>query len=199
PLLWRFPVGTGYGTLQYVEPLYRTQNYYGYNADVFVDHAHNDYLEALVEGGIIRLAFTLGLVYFLMRYGFRALRRHANHSPGRLAFGALIAVTAVAIHSTVDFGTYTPAVTVLAAVVAAYLAGMSRTDPASPPGPESRNVVSLPIGGMGGVLGGVGLAILALLLFLHGYQWDRAARLRVAAGQAMGTKKSTPDPNLSLP
>ena len=52
-----FPVfGTGNGTFRYVEPLHRTSE-----VDVGIDYeyAHNDYLEALVEGGLVRLMVSL--------------------------------------------------------------------------------------------------------------------------------------------
>ena len=120
PLAAKFPVfGSGYGTLQYVEPIHRQIEYPGYQTTLVIDHAHNDYLEALVEGGVIRFALTCLLVYILINFGRRAMRRHEIRTPGRLAIGALIGVIALAAHSVVDFGTSTPAVACIAAVVAA--------------------------------------------------------------------------------
>src|SRR5205085_12586683 len=130
-------LGSGYGTLGYVEPLARRGNYIiGNNVTfLYVDHAHNDYLEALIEGGVPRLALTLGLVWFLVRFGHRALDRHGNRTPGLFAFGALVGVLAVAFHSLVDFGLFTPAVALLAAVVAAHLCSLSRSNAHEWPAP----------------------------------------------------------------
>ncbi|MFL5341739.1 MAG: O-antigen ligase family protein, partial [Gemmataceae bacterium] len=54
PLARRFPlVGTGNGTFAFVEPMTRDQPRTGV---MFVhEFAHNEYLEALIEGGVIRL------------------------------------------------------------------------------------------------------------------------------------------------
>ena len=58
PLVREFPVwGTGLGTFPYVEPLHRTADA---DRNMLNEHAHNDYLEALVEGGIPRLASESG-------------------------------------------------------------------------------------------------------------------------------------------
>src|SRR5581483_11459696 len=54
----KFPLfGCGYGTLWFVESAYRVQPYAVNPGDWGgIDHAHNDYVEALAEGGILRLA-----------------------------------------------------------------------------------------------------------------------------------------------
>ncbi|HET6575334.1 MAG TPA: O-antigen ligase family protein, partial [Fimbriiglobus sp.] len=64
--------GTGGGTFASVEPMVRT---HGGPRDRNV-YAHNEYLEALVEGGVVRLALTLALaVGVLVVVGRGALRR----------------------------------------------------------------------------------------------------------------------------
>jgi tetratricopeptide (TPR) repeat protein len=195
PLAWRFPMfGSGYGTLQYVEPLYRERDYAGYNnAAVFVDHAHNDYLEALIEGGIPRLLLTIGIVLFLFRYGRKAMKRHEIRTPGRLAFGALIGIAAVAVHSFVDFGLFTPAVAILATVTAAQLCGMARIDPSSPPTANSKNTIAIGLGGLGGAAAMAVFVLLALLLAGFGSRQARVQTLRVQAFQAL---KKIKDPEL---
>lgn len=193
PLGVRNPIlGTGYGTLPYVEPLFRTQDYAGYGPDVIVDHAHNDYLEAFVEGGFLRLAATVALVYFLIRLGRQAMKRHEVRSPGRMAVGALFGVIAVAAHSFVEFGLFTPAVTCLAVVLAAFLASMARSDPADLPTPRSENTLVAP--GVGGAaLAGFVLCALALILVRHGALLATEDRLRVNAFQALN-KYTPPNP-----
>jgi O-antigen ligase/tetratricopeptide (TPR) repeat protein len=200
PLAWRFPVfGTGYGTLQYAEPLYRETDYDGYTptaaptkVTVFVDHAHNDYLEAWIEGGFPRFVMTVATVALLLRYGRRAMKRHEIRTPGRMAFGALIGVAAVAVHNFVDFGLFTPAVAVLATVTAAQLCGMARSDPSQPPTAKSKHSIALSLGGWGGAAAMCVFILLALLLAGFGSRQARVHALRVQAFQAL-KKSQNPD------
>ena len=70
-LVREFPVwGTGLGTYQYVEPLYREDTADG---NLAYEFAHNDYLEALVEGGLIRLALTVLAVGLVFQLGWRSV------------------------------------------------------------------------------------------------------------------------------
>ncbi|MFL5328022.1 MAG: O-antigen ligase family protein [Gemmataceae bacterium] len=192
PLTYRFPIfGSGYGTLQYVEPLHRQTDYYGYNATVDIDHAHNDYLEAMVEGGIIRLALTVAIVFFLLNFGRKAMRRHETRTPGRLALGALVGIAALAVHSVVDFGITTPAVACMAAVVAAQLATMARSDPSEPASENSPNMVAFDLGGLGGVVAAVCLVVIAFLLAGQGSTISFVNQRRMAAYQAMHSANRT--------
>lgn len=195
PLTWRYPIfGTGYGTLQYVEPLYREKDYGGYNADVYVDHAHNDYLEAMVEGGIPRLVLTVAIVYFLLRYGRQALKRHEIRTPGRLAFGAMIGISAVAAHSLVDFGMFTPAVTVLVVVTAAQLCNAARSDPSTPPTDRSKHSITIASGLVPSVAALVVFVAIALVLIGFG---SRQAKVHAARIQAFNALKKSKDPDLA--
>src|SRR5262249_26158769 len=141
-----FPVlGSGYGTLIYVEPLERHSARLSqqYVAEVDVDHAHNDYLEALVQGRVGPLVPAVGLGGLVLALGYRALRRYANRTPGAWAFGGLVGVLALALHSFVDFSATTPAVACLATVLAAQLISLGRTDPTVPPSAAHMSVLTL--------------------------------------------------------
>ena len=50
--------GSGIGTFPHVYPVYRSLK-----SELFLSHAHNDYLELLVEGGII--SFVLATLFLL--------------------------------------------------------------------------------------------------------------------------------------
>jgi hypothetical protein len=122
-LVRQFPIwGTGYGTFQYVKPLYRTN---AADSGWAWEHAHNDYLEALVEGGVLRLILTLAAIALVFRLGCRALRIHRARSAAGLALGALLSFTTVVIHSFVDFGLHIAAVAVFAAVICAQSCGLA--------------------------------------------------------------------------
>jgi O-antigen ligase/tetratricopeptide (TPR) repeat protein len=94
-----FPVfGTGFGSYQYIYPRYRT-----ISGDAVLDHAHNDYIELLSNGGFIFL--ILG-VWFLFEVIFRSystfLKRHEMYS--RYIFIAgITGIIAILLHSITDF------------------------------------------------------------------------------------------------
>lgn len=183
--------GAGYGVIPYVEPQTRAPGQ-SLDRDLIVDHAHNDYLDALVEGGIIRFALTLLLVGLVFVSGFRAIRKYSNRTPGALATGAMIGFLAFAFHSFVDFGSATPAVAALATVVAAQLVSMARHDPTKPPSSGHARVVSLTLGPFSRLLVGVGALTVGGILVLHSWQIDRVYRLKAAAYRVV-QKQSFPD------
>src|SRR5205807_2307514 len=113
--------GTGYGTFEHVELVYRTgPAHKGW----VIEHAHNDYLEALVEGGPVRLLLSLAAILFVYRLGWRALRRHRGQATEGLVLGALLGFTTVVVHSAMDFGLHVPTIAAAAAVVAAHVAAL---------------------------------------------------------------------------
>src|SRR5262249_5532506 len=76
PLARDFPIwGTGLGTFSHVEPLTRRS----VDDDIF-SHADNDYLEALVEGGVVRLLISLLAIVCVLGAGLRALRRYRGRT-----------------------------------------------------------------------------------------------------------------------
>jgi O-antigen ligase len=178
PRFWL--LGSGYGTLGYVEPLGRQPNTFNTPA-MFVEHAHNDYLEALIEGGVIRAGLTLLLVGLIFAAGFRGLRRYGTRTPGALAVGAMTGFLAIALHSAVDFSLTTPAVAILAAVVVAQLIALDRPDPTKRPSADYTHTNLALLGSAGRV--GVALAALVLggIMILHAWQADRVYRLKLAA------------------
>jgi hypothetical protein len=122
PLVGEFPVwGTGYGTIPYVESLHRND---AVNAEEICSHAENEYLEALVEGGGVRLALGLLAIGLVYRLGFRAAHSLGGMRRAGLAIGALFAFTTLVIHSLVDFGLHIPAIAFLATVVCAQLCAL---------------------------------------------------------------------------
>ena len=116
--------GSGNGTFQPVEPLARVPRDITF---VFYKHAHNEYIEALVEGGICRFALTCLLVGTPIVAMGRAYRRRGDGASGPYLLGAWFGVTALALHALTEFGHHTPAVALFAAVTAGF--GMAATGP----------------------------------------------------------------------
>jgi len=96
-------VGTGLGTFESVFPRYETL----YDGNV-VEHAHNDYVEALAETGMIGGILCMTFLALLFRQNWLRLA-HANSSMA-LAFhiGSGVACCGILIHSFVDFNLHIP-------------------------------------------------------------------------------------------
>jgi O-antigen ligase len=173
--------GTGYGSFPYVEPLHRLP---GQDPFLFYDHAHNDYLEALVEGGAVRLAVTLAAVVAVLALGWRAVRGQQGRGAGRLALGALVAFTTAAVHSFVDFGLHTPAIALLLTVLAAHLAALGSRGAAAARGaadPRAGGDDLFRMGGLAPLLGTAAAALLGAVLVGEGWRAYQAERQRLAA------------------
>lgn len=96
-------------------------------------HAHNDWLQLLVEYG--RVGCALGVIFFLVHVaaGWRNALRLARQMPVAgilpqgttlgLCTGAVAAAVAVGVHAFFDYGLHIPAVALVSALCAGWLAG----------------------------------------------------------------------------
>jgi O-antigen ligase/tetratricopeptide (TPR) repeat protein len=195
PLVAQFPLwGSGYGTFQYVEPIYMHTA-----ADVgkaYV-HAHNDYLEDLIEGGLFRLVLRLIALGLIFRFGYRAFRRHARQSLGALALGALFAFTTIMIHSFVEFGLYLPAIAVLATVVCAHLCALGEQDaPSIATRQRATRAIDEPRRGVysgkgvAPLLGAATAVLLGWFLWAHGVRTASIEGHLAAAARAAGGNRA---------
>ncbi|HEU4635699.1 MAG TPA: O-antigen ligase family protein [Edaphobacter sp.] len=110
-----FPAGTGFGSFEEVYHLYEDP---GDVIAAYVNHAHNDYLELFVEGGLPAL---LLIAIFLVWWGAR-VRDAWREGGGRVARAATIASAAILGHSLVDFPLRTSAIAGVFAFCIAILA-----------------------------------------------------------------------------
>ena len=113
---WR--VGSGAGTYRYVYPSFQQET-----DDVWFYHAENQYLEALVETGMIGVGLMLAAIGLVLRAAW-ALVKHPPFTRTH-AFGitALFAIASQAIHGFFDFGMYLPANMILFALLCGAVAG----------------------------------------------------------------------------
>ncbi len=131
PLISQFPLlGTGMGTFQFVEPL---ALHAAGDVGSLYEHAHNDYLEDLIEGGLVRLALRLAAIGFIFAYAFNAYRRHIGTANGALVLGLLFAFTSVVVHSFFEFGLYVAAIAVLATVICGQICNLGDREKSSAP------------------------------------------------------------------
>lgn len=104
-ILRDYPVfGTGGGTFYNAYPQYR-------GADIipFYDHVHNDYMQIATDAGVLGLAMLGAIVLLSFFAAVLALSRRRDPLARGIAFGVVMGVTAIAIHSTVDFNLQIPA------------------------------------------------------------------------------------------
>lgn len=117
-------MGWGLGTFPVVYPKYRT-----FATDLFVNEAHNDFVQLLVETGV--LGFVAGIALLAMVYtrGFRRINRTLFGSWRSVAVGAsLVGVTGLAVHSLFDFNLQIPANALLFYVLCAVAGSTSEED-----------------------------------------------------------------------
>jgi O-antigen ligase len=96
-------LGWGAGTFESVYPRFR-----GYTSQFAVDHAHNDYLEALVETGVAGLTMITAFVFLFYRTAWKSLATRTWSRTGpRVA--TLVGCTGLLVHSFADFNMHIPA------------------------------------------------------------------------------------------
>jgi O-antigen ligase len=118
-------LGTGLGTLQTVFPPYDTL----YDGKI-VNHAHNDYLEALAETGALGGLCCFWFLAVLALQAFPRILPSNRSFSSILQFSALLGCLGFLVHSTVDFNLHIPANAMLFFVLA-YLA-TTTIEPAAP-------------------------------------------------------------------
>ena len=114
PLLADFGLtGTGGGTFYNAYVRYRTL------LPGYFDHAHQDYLELAADFGWVGLALLGVLVLSTFWVSLLTMYRRRSALPRGMSFGVMMAIVAIAIHSTVDFNLQIPANALLTVVVLA--------------------------------------------------------------------------------
>lgn len=131
-----FPlVGAGAGSTIHLEGLTRTRQDIAF---MYYANAHNDYLEAMIEGGVVRLVLTLLIIGAVLWAAAAGYVRHHRRTSGPWLLGAFFGLTEIAVHSFGDFGMHIPAVAVFATVVAAFTMAVREDMAANPERRRSR-------------------------------------------------------------
>ena len=100
------PVGSGLGSFEALFPSYEDPSQV---TSTFMNHAHNDYLEFVLEFGAAGIALIAAfLVWFIWRS--IAIWRSEGEDGSRLRKAASIAVLIVILHSLVDYPVRTGAI-----------------------------------------------------------------------------------------
>jgi O-antigen ligase len=96
--------GWGLGTFPTVYPRFRS-----FYTDLFVNQAHNDYLQMLVETGFVGFGAFLAFIVIACRYGLKRIRHWQIRQADALTFAALLGISGIAVHSLLDFNLQIPA------------------------------------------------------------------------------------------
>ncbi len=105
--LWRdYPVfGSGLGSFHAVIP-----RYWGEIPGAPYTHAHNDYLQFAGEAGVIGAALLGAMLLMSLLAALRAQQVRADPLMRGIAFGSIMGIIALMIHSAVDFSLQIPAI-----------------------------------------------------------------------------------------
>jgi len=107
PILWKdsrkivndfLVAGTGFGSFISIYPLYRTLP-----AKNLVDHAHNDYIELLTDGGIIGFLIVTWFVLTVFYASFRIFLKRRELYSVYLFIGSVAGLISILLHSVTDF------------------------------------------------------------------------------------------------
>jgi O-antigen ligase len=116
--------GWGLGTFPVVYPQFRT-----FYTNFFVNEAHNDYLQLLVEMGLLGFATML---WFLVTLYTRAINKLGNWSSdisGAVTLACVLGLSGILVHSAVDFNLQVPANAALFYVLCTIAAAQPFTQP----------------------------------------------------------------------
>ena len=97
-------LGWGLGTFPTVYPRYRS-----FYSNLFINEAHNDYAQLLVEAGLLGFGLMLWFLAQVYRHGLPTSRRWEFKWDGALSLAALLGCTGILVHSFVDFNLQIPA------------------------------------------------------------------------------------------
>ena len=122
--MWRdHPLlGVGLGNFETAYPRYQS-----YASDLWIDHAHNDYVEAAAETGLVGALLILSALALFLRLAFRNWGHPFQSQAGWIRLGAAIGCCGMLVHSLGDFNLHIPANAAWFAV----LAGIATTARAS--------------------------------------------------------------------
>jgi O-antigen ligase len=96
--------GWGLGTFPTVYPSYRS-----FYTNLFVNEAHNDYAQLLVETGLLGFGLMLSFLVRMYQRALTSSRRWEFRWDGAVSLAALLGCTGILFHSFVDFNLQIPA------------------------------------------------------------------------------------------
>ncbi len=90
--------GSGFGTFISIFPEFKT-----IPGNIIYDHAHNDYIELLTDGGVIGLTLAAWFVVAVLREGWKMIGRRRDRYSILVGIGALSGIVGMLVHGLSDF------------------------------------------------------------------------------------------------
>ena len=97
-------LGWGLGTFADVYPQFRS-----FYTNSLVNQAHNDYLQTMIETGILGFAVAVWLLVAVIRPALRKIRNWPSDVNGIMTLAALLGISGILVHSLFDFNLEIPA------------------------------------------------------------------------------------------
>ena len=113
--------GVGLGAYETAFPIYGRQN-----GTLVVNYAHNDYIQALTDGGIVGGLLALAFIVLILRAMFRAMKSEDSLLAG-LAIGFGAGVCSLLVHSLFDFNLQVPSNALLFLFLSAVISNIATT------------------------------------------------------------------------
>ncbi len=113
-------LGSGLGTFTTVYPQVRS-----FPTNLFVNAAHNDYVQLAVETGLLGVLCTAAFLFLVFRNALRQLRRTRQDWFSAVSLAAMVGCIALLVHSLFDFNLQIPA----NAAAFAFLSGLASAQP----------------------------------------------------------------------
>jgi O-Antigen ligase len=110
---WQFPIGSGFGSFV---PLYQLHETPDMMHAEFVNHAHNDWLELVIEGGAPAILLLAAFVFWFLFCLIRVWRYGQGGQTALFQRMASLVIPLLLIHSFFDFPLRTPALMALFAL-----------------------------------------------------------------------------------
>ncbi|MDX1811226.1 MAG: O-antigen ligase family protein, partial [Gammaproteobacteria bacterium] len=95
--------GVGAGNFQFIYPYYADN--FGHK-DIL--HAHSDYIELLVEQGVVGFSLIGAAVFFTCLSAVKTILNKTGGSKSAYAFASVMAITGFMVHATVEFNFQVP-------------------------------------------------------------------------------------------
>lgn len=121
--------GTGLGTFRYVYGMYQERA-----LDAWYYYAENQYLQVLIETGVVGLVLMLVMIGLVAGAAWRVGRNDVDRRSSAFAVAALFAIGTQVLQSTCDFGLFIPSNMLLFALLCGAIVG--RTGALAPRGPR---------------------------------------------------------------
>ena len=97
-------LGVGLGDFETAYPRYQS-----FPTDMWIDHAHNDYVEAAAETGVVGAVLILATVALFLYLAFRNVSHLFGSNAGWVRLGAALGCCGLLVHSMADFNLHIPA------------------------------------------------------------------------------------------